>query len=168
MYGESACRQQLENALARLLRKRAGKENGMTIQEVLKRPEAIMKEIVRLEADYAFFRARAYGGTSRANAVRYGGTAGRSRLEEAVVALDEIQGKLKRQHATLRTARRMVRKAAAGMPTPRMRLLVVMRYVHMKTWPEVAGALGCSERWAKALGERVINGEKEVDRNHAV
>jgi hypothetical protein len=128
----------------------------MGTKELLQRPFDIAAAIERLEGDYRRCWERARSGTSRIAAVRFSGTPGRSRLEESVVRLEEIQEKLTRLYAQLRSAKRGVRGFAGQMPTADMRLLVMARFHDRKSWNDVAATLGCSVRWAHTLAGRAL------------
>jgi DNA-directed RNA polymerase specialized sigma24 family protein len=126
-------------------------------KDILQRPYDLAAMIARLEDDYRHCWERARGGTSRTDALRLGGTPGRSRLEESVIRLDEIREELVRLYARLRVARREVRRIAAYMPTAELRLLIMMRFYERKPWPEVAKALDCSVRWAHTLAGKAVD-----------
>ena len=97
------------------------------------------------------YRDLAMRATGRVSAVRLGGTSRRSKVEDNVLAMMDVEKELKQQLDELMRATREVERRISLMTDERYHAVLQLRYLCGMSWEEVARKLHFSVRWVHKL-----------------
>lgn len=120
------------------------------VREILEQARAATRRIQRLTARYDFYREAAEKATSSFEAVRVSGTGNRSRVEESVVKMADIQTDLADELARSRDVLRLA-GAWVNWLYGRYHEVLSARYLERLSWDEIADKLGYDKRWLHRL-----------------
>ena len=108
-------------------------------------------DIKRRRQDADIYRYNAGAGTGVSTAARLSGTSQRSRVEDAVCELMEIEADIERREVELKPLMRQVRVAVLALDNQLERQVMWLRYVACLGWRDIAGKLCVTDRHAKRV-----------------
>ena len=97
------------------------------------------------------YRDMAMRATGRVSAVRFGGTSRRSKVEDNVLAMMDVEKELRERMEELMKETRRVEKMISLMTDDRYHAVLQLRYLCGMSWEEVASKLHFSVRWVHKL-----------------
>ena len=97
------------------------------------------------------YRDMAMRATGRVSAVRFGGTSRRSKVEDNVLAMMDVEKELRDRMKELLEDTRRVEKMISLMTDERYHAVLQLRYLCGLSWEEVANRLHFTVRWVHKL-----------------
>lgn len=125
-------------------------------KEILLQYRRVGREVQDLETEIQRWRSRAEQMTARYGPTPSGGGDGRS-LEHTVAHIDDLTRQLAQRLDRLVTLRQEIGTAIDGVPDPKQRELLRLRYIKGLTWGKLAVAMGYDDlRWVYRLHGRAL------------
>ncbi len=125
-------------------------------KEILLQYRRVGREVQDLETEIQRWRSRAEQMTAGYGPTPSGGVDGRS-LEHTVAHIDDLTRQLAQRLDRLVTLRQEIGTAIDGVPDPKQRELLQLRYIKGLTWEKLATAMGYHDfRWIYRLHGRAL------------
>ena len=102
------------------------------------------------------YREMAMRATGRMDAVRLSGTSRRSKVEDNVLAMVDVQMELKKEIDALMAETKRAEKLISHLQDRKLRSVLQMRYLCGMTWEEIAQKMQYTLRWVHQLHRKAI------------
>ena len=102
------------------------------------------------------YREMAMRATGRMDALRLSGTARRSKVEDNVLAMMDVQKEWKERIDALMQETQKAEKLISVLTDPRHRSVLHLRYLSGMGWEEIAGKMQYTLRWVHKLHSEAI------------
>lgn len=99
--------------------------------------------------------------TSRLSAVNYGGTSHRSKVEDNVCKMIDIEREIDREIDRLVNLRRKVLQILENLEDERFRQILEYRYLNYWSWEKMAGELNYDLSWLHRLHKKALDAFEE-------
>ena len=118
----------------------------MTAKEFLSRAYLLDQQIKSKLEQIESLRALSLKCTSSTDGERVSGSSDPKKLENVMAKIIDMESEISADIERLVDIKEEISKAVAAVENPLQRLLLEYRYILCKKWPEVAEAIGLSER----------------------
>lgn len=134
----------------------------MDVKEWLRQLPQIELRIRSKEAQVRKYRVMATRATSSVEATRVSGSSNRSRVEDAVVRICDLDADVQKELEELRVYRRDAMAVIMQIPDVRQRAVLEMHYVTGWSLRRIADEMHYQERWVQVLHGLALNAAREV------
>lgn len=124
----------------------------MTAKEYLKQGHTVARDVRFKRERIARLRDMAEHSTSFHTAGRVSGTPQRSKMENCIVQIDELEREIDAAVGLLGE----IRAAIGRVENPAYRNVLELRYIDGMTWEQIADRMHYSDRWVKVLHGRAL------------
>lgn len=138
---------------------------AMGARAFLERVTNAQRRMERMQERARHYRALAMRSTGSMEAVRVGGTPGRSRVEEGMNAFMDIAQDIEEEARALRELIRQTNGVIARIPSATERELLELRYLDGLRWEDIARRMMYDERQVRRIHVKALeNVQREMDR----
>ena len=102
------------------------------------------------------YRQLAMRATGRTDAIRLSGTSHRSKVEENVLNMVDVQREIEEKIKELMVETKRAQKMISRLEDPKHRMVLELRYLQGMAWEEIAEQMGYTLRWVYQLHRRAM------------
>ena len=102
------------------------------------------------------YREMAMRATGRTDAVRLSGTSHRSKVEDNVIAMMDVQREIEEKIKELMVETKRAQKLISRLENSKHRMVLEMRYLQGMTWEEIAEQMDYTLRWVHQLHKQAL------------
>ena len=128
----------------------------MGVKEYLRQARHLKKKIEYRQNQIIELQSMAGRTTGSCEALRVSGTSSRSKLEDAIIRIDSVAGKLANDVAKYAEAYQEISNAIEAVEDERYKELLTLYYLCFMTWEEVAVKMGKSWRWIMRMHQKSL------------
>jgi len=103
------------------------------------------------------YRELAMRATGRTDAIRLSGTSHRSKVEDNVLAMLDVQKEIDQQIQELMQETKRAEKLIGRLKDPKHRTVLQLRYLCGMSWEEIARKMGYTLRWVHQLHKNALD-----------
>ena len=134
----------------------------MDVKELLRQLPQMEARIRSKEAQIRKYREMATRATSSTEAARVSGTGSRSRVEDAVVKICDLEAEVRRELYELEARRGQAVSVIGRVSDIRFRDVLEMHYITGWSLRRVAAEMHYDERWVQILHGKALNAAREI------
>jgi DNA-directed RNA polymerase specialized sigma subunit len=134
----------------------------MTAREYLSRAYKIDRRVDAYLDEIQQLRAMAERSTGTYSATRHGGTPQRSKVETALVRIDELERLVNANIDDLVSAKQEIHDAIKRVDKPEERMLLQLRYLNGKKWEEIAVEMNYSWQHTHKIHAKALDKIKDA------
>lgn len=125
-------------------------------KQVLQEYRQLERRVSEKTERLAALMASATRATSSAEATRVSGTGARSRVEQAVITIIDLESQLDKSIDQKNAQRHAIQNAIDAMKDEREARLLELRYIDGRSWASVMTRMEISETWSRVIHESAL------------
>lgn len=125
-------------------------------KQVLQEYRQLERRVSEKTERLAALMASATRATSSTEATRVSGTGARSRVEQAVITIIDLESQLDKSIDQKNAQRHAIQNAIDAMKDEREARLLELRYIDGRSWASVMTRMEISETWSRVIHESAL------------